>query len=126
VCVQISLFFFSFLWYWSLNSGSSPWAILPALFLWKAFRDRYPAPSSYKDNDITGLWPILIKNDLFLISLDLQMLYFQIKLYSQVLGKCEFCGDMFNPESHPIIVTNSQNDSEVYLEENSPVYSQLN
>jgi hypothetical protein len=31
---------FSFLWYWGLNSGSSPWATPPALFLWRDFQDR--------------------------------------------------------------------------------------
>jgi hypothetical protein len=28
------------LWYWGLNSGPSPWATPPALFLWRVFRDR--------------------------------------------------------------------------------------
>jgi hypothetical protein len=32
------LFFFFFLWYWGLNSGPSPWATLPALFLWGVFK----------------------------------------------------------------------------------------
>jgi hypothetical protein len=27
-------------WYWGLNSGPSPWATPPALFLWRVFRDR--------------------------------------------------------------------------------------
>jgi hypothetical protein len=30
--------FFLFLWYWGLNSGPSPWAIPPALFLWRFFK----------------------------------------------------------------------------------------
>jgi hypothetical protein len=31
---------FFFLQYWGLNSGPSPWATLPALFLWRDFQDR--------------------------------------------------------------------------------------
>jgi hypothetical protein len=31
---------FFVLWYWGLNSGSTPWAILPALFLWRVLWDR--------------------------------------------------------------------------------------
>jgi hypothetical protein len=31
---------FSFFWYWGLNSGPSPWATPPALFLWRVFQDR--------------------------------------------------------------------------------------
>jgi hypothetical protein len=32
--------FFLFLWCWGLNSGPSPWATPPALFLWRVLRDR--------------------------------------------------------------------------------------
>jgi hypothetical protein len=42
-CTQTSeenYLFFSFLWYWSLNSGPSPWVTPPALFLWRVFQDR--------------------------------------------------------------------------------------
>jgi hypothetical protein len=35
----LNLFFF-FLWYWGLNSGPTPWATPPALFLWTVFWDR--------------------------------------------------------------------------------------
>jgi hypothetical protein len=31
---------FLFLQYWGLNSGPTPWATLPALFLWRVFWDR--------------------------------------------------------------------------------------
>jgi hypothetical protein len=32
-----NIFFF---WFWGLNSGLTPWATLPALFLWRVFWDR--------------------------------------------------------------------------------------
>jgi hypothetical protein len=32
--------FFVYGWYWGLNSGPSPWATPPALFLWRVFQDR--------------------------------------------------------------------------------------
>jgi hypothetical protein len=33
-------FLFFFLQYWDLNSGPSPWAAPPVLFLWRIFQDR--------------------------------------------------------------------------------------
>jgi hypothetical protein len=42
MAAESNIFFgtFLFLWYWDLNSGPSPWATPPVLFLWKAFQDR--------------------------------------------------------------------------------------
>jgi hypothetical protein len=37
---SFQLFIFFFLWCWDLNSGSTPWATLPALFCDRSFRDR--------------------------------------------------------------------------------------
>jgi hypothetical protein len=45
----------SFLWYWGLNSGPSPWATPPVLFLWRVFRDRVSQTIC-----LGWLWTVLI------------------------------------------------------------------